>query len=306
MRRMSEKFWEDERTIDEISFAQDVQDLDERETRQARVREMLKAAGVTNATELVQCGCTGLAAAGVNFEAASFIRRHMAGSGIGLPCYVGMDRFCLVHNTVGGLQEGQQQRHAQYVGEISRELTEAETMTTRYIDRARRATNEAGGNDKGHAAGLLTGYAKDAAELAAAVAEDFETFPERRAQAEAAGDTELPTPPLPVEQIERMMHAARTLKALEQTPEATFRCPEHTETEWRCRLCAAQLVATGALDPQYLVLATPDGTPVDIGEAGQKSGDEMLATLQNLDDQQAAAVAVWVKAVRYTRKLTRE
>ena len=117
----------DLRPIDEIPFLEHA----------GHVRRILKIAELTIADQVIQAGCTGLV---MNLRVmdslsktcddvvkdAQFVREHMGGAGFGLPCYVPPTRFCLVHNTIGGLQQGQEARRPEGMAFCSRELTEEE------------------------------------------------------------------------------------------------------------------------------------------------------------------------------------
>lgn len=129
----------DERPLDQIQFAADVGDPEIRWRRCLIVRSQFRGFGVKTAQDIVDLGCTGLGLKIAEqrsndkvLQVARFIREHMAGSICGLPCYVPPDRFCLVHNTIGGLQlqgnvDGVQQNpHPEGVALCSRELTDEE------------------------------------------------------------------------------------------------------------------------------------------------------------------------------------
>lgn len=140
----------DTRPLGEIRFAADLPASDgaTREGVEANVRDFLHRVGVGVGQDIIDMGCTGLVQSLCNLlvseggspdecrgralNAAKFIRRNMAGSICGLPCYVPRDRYCLVHDTIGGLQiagnfDGPQaQRHPEALPAMSRELTEDE------------------------------------------------------------------------------------------------------------------------------------------------------------------------------------
>jgi hypothetical protein len=102
-----------------------------------RVRAYLADAGCTTAQAILDAGCTGLHLAGLEIPTLRDLRAALGGTGIGLPCYVPPNRFCLVHNTVGGLQDGQAARHtAAYTG-ITRELTPQEEGHLQLTDKVR-------------------------------------------------------------------------------------------------------------------------------------------------------------------------
>lgn len=141
----------DTRPLGEIHFAADLPDYSlERASIETKIRDFLHRIGVGVGQDIIDLGCTGLVHALANLAAgedepcspeectkraldvAGFIRRNMAGSICGLPCYVPRDRYCLVHDTIGGLQrEGnfdgpQAQRYPEALPFMSRELTEEE------------------------------------------------------------------------------------------------------------------------------------------------------------------------------------
>jgi len=117
------------RFLDDIPFAS---------PEAEQVRRILCTIGCTTDDDIVRLGCVGLVAefernpssvmedSRSNLTIAAFIRENMQGSGCGLPCYVPPTRFCLVHNTIGGLQQGQAARHATWVPNVSRELNSDE------------------------------------------------------------------------------------------------------------------------------------------------------------------------------------
>lgn len=96
------------------------------------VRELLRLCGVKTGQDIVDLGCTGLMKAGMVacasdvIKIAQFIRDHMTGAGIGLPCYIPPTRFCLIHEIVGGLQDKQLARHPVMQPFCSRKLTKEE------------------------------------------------------------------------------------------------------------------------------------------------------------------------------------
>jgi hypothetical protein len=214
----------DERPIGEIHFAQDVAPMGG--DIEAAIRVDFLACGCKVGQDIIDLGCTGLAlklqeqavlAHREGFggssppstesivQAAEYIRKNMAGSVCGLPCYVPRDRFCLVHNTVGGLQVSgnfdgpQPSRHPEALSFMSRELTEEEQKKV---------------------AGINAKLAADAKEKALAEygAEEIED--------EATLDSAISAPSCPI-------------------PQPPFKCPDHKEPDWDCRKCIAQAIAEG-------------------------------------------------------------
>ena len=115
----------DLRLINEVPFAQDIPDLEDRAREESLIRLIFASAGCTTAQDIIELGCTGLVMKlrPSFLQRACFVREHMAGAGFGLPCYVPPTRFCLVHNTIGGLQRGQHANHPEGVDLCSRTLT---------------------------------------------------------------------------------------------------------------------------------------------------------------------------------------
>lgn len=103
----------------------------------AVVRMILKECGVAKAGDINTLGCTG-AVKHMPIEAARALLLDFSGSGFGLPCFVPRSRYCLVHNTIGGLQDGQKQHHEEMVEKISRELTDEEHGKVKLIEASRR------------------------------------------------------------------------------------------------------------------------------------------------------------------------
>lgn len=131
--------WTDDRKLETLTFGNG----DPMITAEMRTR--FKNLGVEIAEDIGNLGCTGVFAglatghdAARCIEVARDMRAKMGGAGIGLTCFVPPDRFCLVHNTIGGLEKGQMCNHAAVIGAISRELTDAERGHVQYVEAARR------------------------------------------------------------------------------------------------------------------------------------------------------------------------
>lgn len=266
--------WTDRRPVDEIPFAQDPKlPSEERERRQARIREIFKACGCQIAEDIVQLGCTGLTAlastgspirymggAPGSGDDCIFVRENMTGSGIGLPCYVPPDRFCLVHNVVGGLQAGQALRHPESLLLCSRDLTDEERKRWLAVDKLanKEALKEA--QDK------LGVEAADTAHSAC---------PDDVKPVIDAGDED-------DEDEDRLL-------------DARFLCPEHSPSnpEWRCRFCLAAAIVNGPFEPT-LVVEVPDRFYV---------GQDIK---RFLDAHEEPWVRLYVQVARWTRKLVKE
>jgi hypothetical protein len=216
--------------LGEIRFAADLPASDgaSREGVEANIRDFLHRVGVGVGQDIIDMGCTGIVQGLYNLLAkedesryspeecrgralntASVIRRNMAGSVCGLPCYVPRDRYCLVHDTIGGLQltgnfDGPQaQRHPEALPFMSRELTEDERRKV---------------------AGIEAKLSADA--KAAALAE--------------YGATDLDGEPVVDTSVEEVATAPSC-----PIPQPPFKCPDHTEPDWDCRKCIAQAIVEG-------------------------------------------------------------
>lgn len=184
----------------------------------ARMRQILDDCGCETVTDIEDLGCTGAIGRGIPLETIQFLRLGLAGSGVGLPCYVPPDRFCLVHGVTGGLQEGQEQRWPQFVEGISRALTPEESAKAQLIQEARGVEGTRKASD------ILSGR----------------KLPKQWVPGDRPGwDGLMPSalippgadpPPLPL---------------------LAWKCLEHRDVDWNCRYCVAQLVVEGELEPAF-------------------------------------------------------
>jgi hypothetical protein len=200
----------DERPLAEIRFAQDAPKGGTMDVETA-IRVYFERVGVKVGQDIIDLGCTGLVVKlretstvviAITLNTAQYIRRNMSGSICGLPCYVPRDRFCFVHDTIGGLQVAgnmdgpQAPRHPEALPLMSRELTEDERRTV---------------------AGINAKLAADAKEKALA------EYGAEAIEDEATFGSATPTPSCPI-------------------PQPPFKCSNHKEPEWGCRKCVAQAV----------------------------------------------------------------
>lgn len=288
----------DERPLAEIRFAQDCNDPEVEQT----VRAKLKKAGVVWAYDIIDMGCTGLAKEiRSNLQAASvqtgvackgptfteetlkgavcaeacYIREHMSGSICGLPCYVPRDRYCLVHDTIGGLQAAgnldgpQAARHSEALSYMSRELTEDERQKVFGVEKKI--------NEEARKAAL--------AEYGA-VEEGTDEI----------SDEAMPTPVLSC-----------------PIPKPPFKCPEHVEPDWECRKCIAQAVAedrahvansTRVYASRSFSRSDHDGVNVS-GCQGTLQGN-LHEALVDLGAGRVDSVELWVRAASWSKKVTRD
>lgn len=186
------------------------------------VRSIFADAACRTDEDVINCGCTGLVSRLIEYfnlpgekavEQATIVRANMEGSGFGLPCYVPERYFCLVHNTVGGLQKGQAQKYASAVSTCSRELHSDEHL---HASAVQAAINQEGLKEAQSRFGME--------QIEEAL---IETEPE------AASST-------PESSLGGF---------LRQSPLGGSLCPNHSETVWTCRYCLAQLILNGQGTP---------------------------------------------------------
>jgi hypothetical protein len=298
------------------------------------VRQALAKCNALTAQDVFDLGCTGLAVHGVDIETTQAVRIGLAGSGVGLPCYVGPDRFCLAHNVIGGLQEGQDQRHAHAVAQISRELTPAERSHVAVMETARRT-------DKGDARDALIGhrvpeeFLKEVTEVMGGPSAPAEPAPAPVAPpapaaipagamvAVVAAGAPIappaihyqcvacdavypwPVPGLPADVQPKERRCTRCF-AKPDDAEARFKCPDHTETAWHCRFCVAAELVRGALSPNFLMGHAEVGTTVMMEDMQEFEGAAVPARLAKFEEAGVSGAVLYVKVGRWIRKLARE
>lgn len=228
---------------------------------------------VTTAGTLIDLGCTGLTARGARVDQIRDVRSALEGSGLGLPCFVGTDRFCLAHGGIGGLQDGQQQRYVESLPSMSRALEPRERAHVEMIESARRME---GG--KRAAVDALSGK-----RVSDGFLQDVTQGLEQPGEAPAVVDV----PPTP----------AAVARA-----EDAFKCPEHGKTYWNCRYCVAAEIVNGPFEPTYVV----DSDPGTLVKVAYVKASELDTKLSDLDDAGAVSVHVYVRVAEYRHKLARD
>jgi hypothetical protein len=230
-------------------------------------RSALAACGVVVAEDIVGLGCTGLSSHGLSVDVAKALRVNLAGSGIGLPCFIGMDRYCNVHETVGGLQDGQTQFFTGEIEKISRELTQQERFKIELVEKARRVDGSSKSSRIIKTKDILSG--KDASALEGLGGDIVEN------------PAELP----PLSDVECGVE-----------PHQPFECPEHAETLWRCRFCVAAKVADGSLVPNFVLGLAPNNL-VEVAV------DDVKDAVERLDASGADSIVLYAQVARWRRKL---
>lgn len=236
---------------------------------------VLKSCNVKTVHDIEQLGCTGARAFGLLPADIKALRLGLGGSGVGLPCFVPITRYCLGHDTIGGLQDGQKQFYPEKVNDISRALTPAEKGRIELIEASRRMQEKNPGDRLTRVADALSGR-----ELPPGFSTEEET-------------PELPPTTAPIK-----------LPAAAATPisyEKPWVCPEHTKTNWACRYCVAQAIVEGPLEPIFDIRFDGD----DHDYAGLTAA-ELHEKIVELDNDGLACVDVYAKVARFTRRLARE
>lgn len=249
-------------------------------------RALLRLCNVVVAEDIEKLGCTGAKALGLSIEQIAELRIGVGGGGVGLPCFVGIDRFCLAHNTIGGLQVDQAQLHPEQVPFISRELTPVEKGKVELIEAARRKQGKSLNERLVDTGDILSG--REMAKGFEAV-DGSSTESTLRSKGVPLGDEFPAVPP------------GRLADLVVETP---WTCPEHKKTNWACRYCVAQAIVEGPLVPMYrLDWQTPhDGLPHN----AQMPGESVDAAVRGANDSGAEDAVLYVRCATYTRRLARE
>ena len=244
------------------------------------VRDLLRSLDVKTARDIELLGCTGAKAKGLANEQITALRLSLAGGGVGLPCFVGIDRFCLGHNTIGGLQEQQEQRHRECVEAVSRPLTKEERGRIELIEAARRKQGKTLGERLVATGDILSGR-----ELPDGFAADTPPIEQDRVLPASVREG--------IEQARRGEVSPVPLHALQD-----WECPEHKKTNWSCRYCVAQAIVEGPLVPEFAVKN-------DVEKSAYPAAD-VMAEVETFDLGGALEITIYVRAARYTRRLARE
>lgn len=240
-------------------------------------KALLARCSVTEAREIETLGCTGATKFGLSVDEIRVLRLGLAGGGVGLPCFIAPSRYCLAHNTIGGLQHEQAARYPEFADQISRPLTKSEAGHVAFTEAVRHSTNanDSVGGRIASASGMLNGY----------------------------GDMPRGTEMVEEEEEPRARGAVvdRTPQEMVQASVA-WRCPEHVSISWLCRFCVAQAVAHGELDTVFALREPKSGGVERLGTFGVL-GNELVEALEERNDKGAAEVEIYVLAKTLTRRL---
>ncbi len=260
---------------------------------------MLENCGVTIADDIKELGCTGVWKFVEHLASIEFLRLGLAGSGVGLPCFVPPTLYCLAHDTIGGLQDGQELRHKEYVGAVSRPLKPHEQAHLQLIQQAQRVDGKTATSRAIAAMDLLAGRE---------LPDGWEKTSDLPIPGELAEG--LITSDYAGSAMDALMSAGAGEEAISPVrrglPQATcapkhvetWTCPDHGVSDFKCRFCVAAAIAAGAYDPACFLHFSDVETPCWTNLSGVVN---MLAT----DDAKAHGVDVYVLAASWKLRLSR-
>lgn len=258
----------------------------------SKVRSLLGICGVKVVDDITKLGCTGCVAHGLQIAEIRFLRLGLAGAGVGLPCFVPGTRYCLAHETTGGLQKGQQPFHEGRIEAISRPVTPEEHAHAALIGEAQHASRQGDAHAMLHGRALPAGWTPGPVDdlLAAGATE-----------VTSAGRLDPPGPDAPFR---------RFIDGGAITP---WSCREHAKTVWSCRYCVAQAIVEGDLMPTFVLgVTTPPDLTVDPPREGgfqvteECAGDRVDAEIADEDKAGAESVKLYVRVATFTRKLSKD
>ncbi|HEV3059670.1 MAG TPA: hypothetical protein VGY48_15575 [Vicinamibacterales bacterium] len=244
-----------------------------------RVRALLRRCNVKIADDITKLGCTGAAHYGLSADDIKFLRAGLAGGGVGLPCFVPPTRYCFLHETTGGLQDGQAPGYSNVIESISRELTPEEIAHNKLVTEAQWSDNERGAFEKLRGRKLPEGWEANVDAIRKEGGID---------DVVGAGKIRVPegfSPPM--------------------TYTVAWQCSEHKKTNWQCRYCVAQAVVDGDIEPTYrLAVGTAVGDRIAVTDACAAA--RLAQEIAEEDKVGTAGLDVYVRVATFTRKLSRD
>lgn len=260
--------------------------------RRGRLDALFDKCAVKTRGDIEELGCTGCASFGLSIDDIQFLRIGLAGSGVGLPCFVPPDRYCLAHGVSGGLQDGQTARWTEHVEKVARPLTPGEAAHDKLVTAARKSEREHGAHSLLHGHTMPAGWKAEDEE--ADGVEGGAQVSEYEAQQDRLSDD---------------LAAARAAAPRELL--FVWKCDEHQKTDWGCRHCIAQAVIEGELMPSYAFETFVHDEAVEGGIGGKTFGtgatpEELLAEIAEADIEKAPKFDVYVRVATFTRKLARD
>jgi hypothetical protein len=246
----------------------------EHASKLGKLRNLLSGCGVKVADDIIALGCTGCIVSGLSIDDIKFLRIGLAGGGVGLPCFVPPNMYCLAHEVSGGLQEGQQARYPEAIQNLARPLTAEETSQGKLVEAAQVSDTQRDAHLALRGRKLPEGWEKTVDEI----------------RADGGVDDFLASRRSPEERVEALRQQL-----------FPWKCPEHDKTNWACRYCVAQAVVEGEIVPTYAIRPETNGfTKTGV------SAFEAAAEIEYLDAAGARSVGLWARVATFTRKLSRD
>lgn len=251
-----------------------------------KLKKLFSICGINTRDDIEKLGCTGAASFGVDHIDIKFFRLALAGSGVGLPCYVPETRYCLVHEVSGGLQKGQQQQYIDFVDKVARELTPEEIAHDKLVSAARKSEKEHGAHSLLHGHTLPRGWEEAEEVDGVEGGAQMESIPEIAEKIRAEGGFS----PVLIGSGEEA---------------APWKCGEHDKTDWACRYCVAQSVVEGALVPDYVVSVIGGEASAPPGPSHLAGGD-VDGFVEQMEESRMSRVIVYACVATFTRRLSRD
>ena len=271
---------DDQRPIESMTFGLNAPE-EERAEVADRVRGLLQMCGVKTGNDIAALGCI-RATEILSGDDAKFLREGLAGCGVGLACHVPPSLFCLVHNTIGGLQPGQcANGDPATLARMSRPLTAEEERQMRLTMKAANLGSQEGAHR------ALRGIDEDFVRDVFSQEEDDDDVDDAPREFPQALPGPLPASPL---------------LGMDDDGGYDWRCPTHRKTDWGCRYCVAQAIVEGELMPMFALV---DPT-VDDGTTFKGNAGETVLELAERNAEGAEAADLYVRCAKFTRKLSRD
>lgn len=282
---LNSRDFQDTRPIEDLEFGAALADRTPAERQ--RTRELLttlfRDLGCQIAQDVADLGCTGLSTkAKMSVGAIAEIRNDMAGSGVGITCFVPGHLFCLAHNTIGALQPGQAQRYPEALPSITRPLTPQEEVSVRLIEKTQRIKSS-GKSRLVDSVDMLSGRGISPADL-----EDEDGVVVASPQ---------PTRDTVPDHDDLYSN---------DNPYTPWMCDEHDDLTVGCRYCLAEAIVTGPLEPFLLLMPALEGNQANPEDANRIAPDEFEEKLAQLDAAHCDAAALFVKVATWRRRLARD
>lgn len=287
---LNSREFQDTRPIEDLEFGAALPDRTPEERQKTRdvLTSLFRNLGCRIAQDIADLGCTGLSAkAQMSVGAIGEIRSDMAGSGVGITCFVPGHLFCLAHNTIGALQPGQAQRYPEALPAITRPLTPQEEVSVRLIEKTQRIKSS-GKSRLVDSVDMLSGRGISPTDL------------------EDPNDVDEGAPPTVSTKYNPTLDYDPAKVYAKETFATPWECEEHNTLVVGCRYCLAQAIVQGPLEPFLLLMPALEGNHANPEDANRIEPSEFEAKLAQLDAAYCDAAALFVKVATWRRRLARD